>query len=120
MLRGFRGATTVTKNDADLMLSATKELLWDMTDKNKIAPQQIASVLISVTNDLNATFPAKALRMLDGWKYVPVMCTNEIPVPDALPNCIRVMLLAETDLAQEEVQHIYHHEAKRLRPDLAK
>lgn len=120
MIRGFRGATTVQKNEEKEILLATKELIEEMTEKNNIAPNQITSVIITVTNDLNATFPAKALRQLDGWTYVPVMCMTEIPVPGALPKCIRIMLTAETEKEQHEVEHIYHHEAKQLRPDLIK
>jgi chorismate mutase len=119
MIRGFRGATTVKKNDTEEILLATKELLEDLTVRNEIAPENITSVLISVTQDLNATFPAKALRMLEGWTYVPVMCTMEIPVPGSLPRCIRVMLSAETNKLQKEIEHIYHREAKILRPDLS-
>jgi chorismate mutase len=118
LIRGFRGATTVKENNKDEILQATKILLEDMTKENGITPDLIVSVIISVTNDLNAAFPAQALRLLDGWTYVPVMCTTEIPVPNSLSKCIRIMLTAETSKRQEEVIHIYHNEAKQLRPDL--
>lgn len=120
MIRGIRGATTVTKNDAELIISETKRMIEEMALKNKIKPQDIASVLISVTKDLNATFPAKALRLIDGWKYVPVMCMPEIEVPGSLPRCIRVMMTVNTELEQHEVTHIYLNDAVQLRPDLLK
>jgi chorismate mutase len=119
MLRGIRGATTVKENNAEQILLATKELIEDLTEKNEIVPENITSVLISVTQDLQATFPAKALRMLEGWTYVPVMCTMEIPVPGSLPKCIRVMLTAETNKHPKDIEHIYHRDAKILRPDLS-
>ncbi|MBB6452209.1 chorismate mutase [Salirhabdus euzebyi] len=120
MIRGIRGATTVKANEETEIIQATKAVLEDIAKQNNVVPDQIASILISVTHDLNATFPAKALRLIDGWKYVPVMCTLEIPVPNSLPRCIRIMVTTNTNKKQEDIQHIYHHDAKQLRPDLVK
>ncbi len=72
----------------------------------------------TVTDDINAAFPAKVARELPGWSHVPVMCMREIDVPNSLEKCIRVMLLAKTDLAQKEVIHIFLNDAVKLRPDL--
>ncbi|WP_018934359.1 chorismate mutase [Gracilibacillus lacisalsi] len=118
MIRGIRGATTVKNNDADEMVQATKEMIEAMARVNEIDPETIASVMISVTSDLNATFPAKALRLIDGWKYVPVMCMPEIDVPGSLPKCIRVMMTVNTTKSQKEIEHIYLNDAVKLRPDL--
>ncbi|QHS22582.1 chorismate mutase [Virgibacillus sp. MSP4-1] len=120
MIRGIRGAATVKANEAEEIHKTTRDLLKDVAEKNQIQPEDIVSVFISVTPDLNAAFPAKGMRMLDGWTYVPVMCTTEIPVPEALEKCIRVMVTAHTDRNQKEIQHIYHGDAKKLRPDLIK
>lgn len=119
MIRGVRGATTVTRNDADEIVQSTKQLLDEIIDKNKIKPDDVAQVLISVTEELTATFPAKALRQLQGWTFVPVMCTREIPVPGALEKCVRIMLTVNTNLGQEEIQHVYLNNAVQLRPDLS-
>jgi len=118
MIRGFRGATTVLNNDELEILSETKKLVLQMIESNQIEPDSISHVLFSMTNDLNACFPAKVSRQIDGWKYVPVMCMKEIDVPNSLPKCIRVMLVANTELEQEEVQHIFLNNAVQLRPDL--
>ncbi|WP_208587920.1 chorismate mutase [Gracilibacillus suaedae] len=118
MIRGIRGATTVKNNDANEMVQATKEMIEAMAKVNDIEPETIASVMISVTSDLNAAFPAKALRLMDGWKYVPVMCMPEINVPGSLPKCIRVMMTVNTSRAQKEIEHIYLNDAVKLRPDL--
>ncbi|ENH97336.1 chorismate mutase [Gracilibacillus halophilus YIM-C55.5] len=120
MIRGIRGAVTVTENHAEDMIQETKRLIETMAEKNQIAPEDIASVFISITNDLNATFPAKALRLIDGWKYVPVMCMPEIDVPGGLEKCIRVMMTVNTSLGQKDVNHIYLNDAIQLRPDLMK
>lgn len=118
MIRGIRGATTVKHNQEEEMVQETKHMLEAMASKNNVKPEDIASVLISVTPDLNAAFPAKALRLIDGWKFVPVMCMPEIDVPGSLPKCIRVMMTVNTSQSQEQVEHIYLHEAVKLRPDL--
>src|SRR5690625_3586757 len=97
MTRGVRGATTVTENNAEQILKNTKLLIKEMVRKNNITPESVSHVFISVTKDLNATFPAKSLRELAGWKYVPVMCMTEIDVPGSLAKCIRVMMVIATD-----------------------
>ena len=119
-MRGFRGATTVTTNTEKEMMTETKKLIGQMVEKNNIQPEDISHVLFSVTNDLNATFPAKAAREMPGWTHVPVMCMREIDVPNSLEKCIRVMMVAKTTVRQNEVQHIFLNKAMKLRPDLMK
>lgn len=118
MIRGVRGATTVVHNEAQEVLTNTKQLVITMIDANHIKPDTVSNVLVSVTSDINATFPAKPIRELEGWNYVPVMCMQEIDVPGSLEKCIRIMMTVNTELAQDEIKHIYHNEAKKLRPDL--
>ncbi|HZW69054.1 MAG TPA: chorismate mutase [Pseudogracilibacillus sp.] len=118
MMRGFRGATTVTANDEKEILVETEKLLRQMVDQNDIKPESISHVFFSVTDELNAVFPAKVSRQIEGWKHVPVMCMKEIDVENSLEKCIRVMLVAQTSLAQDEVEHIYLNDAIKLRPDL--
>lgn len=118
MIRGVRGATTVTENTESQILQNTKKLVEDMAAKNNIQPEIISHVFISVTSDLNAGFPAKALRQIAGWSYVPVMCMSEIDVPGSLSHCIRVMMIINTSYGQEEIQHVFHKDATVLRPDL--
>lgn len=120
MTRGIRGATTVTENEASLISEATKLLIEEMIEKNNVEPQTVSHVFISVTNDINAGFPAKPLRQLPGWAYVPVMCMKEIDVPNSLEKCIRVMMVVRTDKKQQEINHIFQNEAVQLRPDLIK
>jgi len=118
-MRGVRGATTVTEDQADQLLAATQELLEAILAANPgMRTEEIASVLFTVTNDLCAAFPALAARRI-GWDAVPMMCACEIPVPGSLPRCIRVLLHWNTETPQGEVRHIYLREAVRLRPDLA-
>lgn len=118
MIRGIRGAITVTNNEEKEILTATEQLLKEVIEKNQIDPNLVAHVMITVTEDIDAMFPAKALRCFPDWRYVPVMCSREIPVPNSLPKCIRLMLTVNTDVAQDEIKHIYLREAVHLRPDL--
>ncbi|MNJ66603.1 Chorismate mutase AroH [compost metagenome] len=117
--RGIRGATTVTRNDEAEILEATAVLLKDIVARNEIEPEDICSVWITMTTDLDATFPARAIRGLKGWELVPLMCSIEIPVKGSLPKCIRLLIQVNTNKSQREMKHVYLNEAKSLRPDLA-
>ncbi|MCM3269213.1 chorismate mutase [Paenibacillus elgii] len=119
-VRGIRGATTVERNEENDILTATTELLDQIIAENGIIPEEIASVFVTVTPDLTATFPARAIRQMQGWDLVPLMCSLEIPVEGGLPRCIRLMVMVNTDKQQNEIIHVYQREAMRLRPDLSK
>lgn len=120
MVRGLRGATTVDRDDEQAVLDATEKLVAEMVKANRIEPADIVSVLISTTPDIKSTFPAKAVRTIEGWKYVPVMCTHEMDVSGAMPLCIRALMHVNTDMPQHYIQHIYQNDAVKLRPDLQK
>lgn len=119
MNRGIRGATTVAQNDEQEILKETVILLEEIVSRNDVRPEDICSVWITMTQDLDATFPARAIRSLEGWDLVPLMCSVEIPVQGSLPKCIRLMVQVNTEKSQKEIQHVYMNEAKRLRPDLS-
>ncbi len=113
-VRGIRGATTANGNRADDIYDATRELLNEMVDSNQIETKDIVSVLFSATPDLNSAFPARAAREL-GWTEVPLFCHVEIDVPGSLQRCIRVLVLVNTTLEQDQVEHIYLKETVKLR-----
>ncbi|MCS7462477.1 chorismate mutase [Paenibacillus doosanensis] len=119
-VRGIRGATTVEHDEKNEILSATTELLNQIIVENGIKPDELACVFVTVTSDLTSTFPAQAIRQLPGWELVPLMCSLEVPVEGALPKCIRLMVMANTEKKQDEIVHVYLKEAMRLRPDLSK
>lgn len=116
-IRGIRGATTVEKNTREEIVSKTVELLEKLIERNRIPIEEIASVIFSVTEDLDAEFPAVAARHL-GWAHTPLFCMREIPVRGSLKNCIRVLMHVNSDKKQDEMVHVYLYKAKRLRPDL--
>jgi chorismate mutase len=117
--RGVRGATTIAANTREEILTATRQLLALMIRRNGIESSDVASALFSTTPDIDAEFPALAARQL-GWLDVPLLCSHEMAVPGSLPMCIRVMIHWNTDKPQNEIEHIYVRDAKRLRPDLSK
>jgi chorismate mutase len=113
--RGIRGATTVASNNREEILAATTELLQLLTERNDLHPDNIASVLFTATDDLDAEFPAVAARSL-GWVETALMCAREIPVPGSLRKCIRVLIHVNTTRSIAEIQHVYLREAISLRP----
>ena len=119
MNRGIRGATTVTRNDEEEILRETARLMEEIVRQNDVNPENIGCVWITMTHDLDAAFPARAIRAVEGWDLVPLMCATEIPVKGSLPMCIRLMIQINTEKSQQEIHHVYLNEAQRLRPDLA-
>jgi chorismate mutase len=116
--RAVRGATTVEHNTREEILSATRQLLGLMIRLNDIQPEDVASTIFTVTQDLDAEFPAFAARQL-GWLDVPLMCSYEIHVPGSLQHCIRIMIHWNTSKTQKQIVHPYLKDAKQLRPDLS-
>lgn len=117
-IRGIRGATTVSADEPELILQATRELLEEILAENTgMRPEDVASAIFTVTDDLVSTFPAQAARQM-GWDLVPMLCAREIPVPASLPCVIRVLVHWNTELPQSEIKHVYLRDAVKLRPDL--
>ncbi len=111
-----RGATTVERNSSDEILAATETLMRDIMQRNGLTPEDVVSCLFTLTEDLDAQFPAVAARQL-GFAQVPLMCAREVPVPGSLPRVIRVLMhyyAADDHVAK----HVYLGEARKLRMDL--
>jgi chorismate mutase len=114
--RGIRGATTVDTNQADAILSATRDLIEAIVFANDLRPEDIASAFFTTTPDLDAAFPAQAAREL-GWRDTALMCSHEMSVPGSLSRCIRVLIHWNTAKAQDEIVHVYLKDAETLRSD---
>jgi chorismate mutase len=115
-LHALRGATSVEHNDPESIVAATRELMSELMTRNDIDVEQMVSCIFSATGDLNAEFPAVAARDV-GLNRVPLLCTREIDVPGALARVIRVLIHYYADDGHK-AQHVYLHEAKKLRTDL--
>jgi chorismate mutase len=113
--RGIRGAIAVSANSRRSILAATKKLLSKMVQINDIETEDIAAILFTTTPDLDAEFPAAATREL-GWPSdLALLCGHEMNVPDALPRCLRVLMLVNTGKGCNEIAHVYLGEAKKLK-----
>jgi chorismate mutase len=115
-LFALRGANSVEANQASAILEATDLLIRELMDRNSLAPEAMVSCIFTLTEDLDAEFPAVAARRL-GLDRVPLLCAREVPVPGALPRVIRVLVHYYAD-PEHEPQHVYLGAARALRRDL--
>src|SRR3954463_11755580 len=135
-LYALRGATSVAENDADAILAGTDELMREILARNHLAAEDLVSCIFTLTEDLDAEFPAVAARRM-GLSAVPLLCAREVPVPGALPRIIRVLIHCSGGVPvpgalppitrvlihcygedAHEPQHVYLGEAAALRLDL--
>ncbi len=115
-LFALRGANSVERNDADSILSATDALMRELMARNELPLDALVSCIFTLTEDLDAEFPAVAARAL-GLGHVPLLCAREIPVPGAMERVIRVMVHYYAPEAHEP-RHVYLGTARALRADL--
>ena len=118
-VRGVKGATTTEGTSVEDVLTATEELLRALVDENGIEQDDIAAVQFTTSPDLVAEYPAVVARERLGWNDVPLMCGHEMAPPGALTRCIRILILWNTEKAQDEIRHAYMNGAAKLRPDLS-
>ena len=112
--RGIRGATTARDNTKEAILEATRELLERLVEANDLRQESMTAAIFTTTRDLNAEFPALAARQM-GWVDVALMCSHEMDVPDALPYCIRALLLVNTEKEAREMVNVYLRDAANLK-----
>jgi chorismate mutase len=115
-LFALRGATAVEANTEAAILDATETLMRELIARNELEIERMVSCIFTVTDDLNAAFPAVAARRL-GFDRVPLLCTREINVPGSLPSVIRVLLHYYAP-ADHTASHVYLGAARSLRTDL--
>ncbi len=116
--RGIRGATVVLANTPEDIENATVELTNEMISRNSIKVEDIAFAVFTLTKDLNAAFPAKYARLRCGFDMVPMMCYQELDVPNSIQMCLRALFVVNTNASQDEIKHVYLKGAKALRMDL--
>ena len=114
----IRGAITVENNTVSEISAATVELYKEIIARNQINSDAIINIIFSMTKDLNAIYPAKALRENLNLADVPFMCVQEADVFGSLNKCIRILVQVEADLNKSDVKHVYLKGAATLRPDL--
>ncbi len=116
-LRGIRGATCLTADDADEMRDAVQELLREIVERNGLEGDHIVSIVLTGTPDLTCAFPAAGAREY-GLVDVPLLCAQEMNVAGALPLTVRVLVHADLDRPRADIHHVYLRGAEVLRQDL--
>ncbi len=114
-MKAIRGATTLKTDCAEEIRAKVNELLLQIVSENKLNMGDIVCIMLSSTSDIHSLYPAKAAREA-GFSGCALYSSLEPDMDGALPLCIRVMMLADTD---KPVKHVYLHGAKALRKDIA-
>jgi chorismate mutase len=115
-LFAVRAAVQADANERDAILSATSDIVRELMGRNSLRPEAMVSCIFTVTEDLDAEFPAVAAREL-GLNQVPLLCTREIPVPGAMERVIRALVHYYAP-ADHVPRHAYLGAAGALRSDL--
>ena len=115
----LRGATTLDEDSSEQMLERVPEMLQELYERNGLVDDDVISAFFTATPDVTSMFPPTAARARFGLSEVPMMGAVEMDVPGALARCVRVMLHVSTSRPRRALEHVYLHEATRLRPDLA-
>jgi len=118
-VRAVRGATQLEADTKDQMLDRVSELVTEVLHANALTVDDFISVVFTATADSHAEFPAYAARQL-GFDDVPLLCARELEIEGSMPRVVRLLAHVESDLARNEVTHVYLHGAAALRRDLAK
>ena len=115
-VKALRGAIQTSENEASAIRAATVELMTALMERNSLQPGDLISCLFTLTEDLDAEFPAAAAREI-GLDGVPLMCAREIPVPGSMERVVRVLVHYEAAPGAKQ-EHVYLGGAQALRPDL--
>jgi chorismate mutase len=118
-MRGIRGAITVAQNDKQEIHEAAQQMMREILRQNELDTEVIGAVICTMTEDLTAAFPTAGIRTLPGFELVPLFDARQCAIDGSLPLCIRVLVLADIDLPQRGVRHVYLGKAANLRPDIA-
>lgn len=117
-MRAIRGAVQVPANTVEALSSEVPTLVREMIEVNGLTFDSVVSILFTATPDITADFPAASARSLP-LGDVPLICAQEIAVPNSMPRVVRVLMHVESTLARSEIQHVYLGATKSLRKDLA-
>ncbi len=119
-VRAIRGAVQVDENSRAAIGGGSRHLITEVLSRNGVSIDEITAVFFTATPDLNADFPARAVRELGSeWAMVPFLCASEMEVPDSMKRVIRILVLCEIEKHPGDIRHVYLGETSRLRPDLS-
>ena len=112
----IRGATTSNGNNIVDITSAVHELVEELISRNDLEPNNIMSIIFTVTKDLNACFPASVARKYHGLDQVAFLDCQQMYVPGDIKFCIRLMAQVNFPI-NNKLNHPYLRGASNLRPD---
>ena len=115
-LSAIRGATTSNGNTKEDITSAVNELVEELITRNNLEPNNIFSIIFTVTKDLDACFPASVARKYYGLDQVAFLDCQQMFVPDDINFCIRLMAQVYSPY-DRTLNHPYLRGASNLRPD---
>lgn len=115
IMKAIRGATTIERDCAEQIKERVKELLLAIEANNGLQDEEIVCIMFSNTADIRSFYPAKAAREA-GFYGCALFSSLEPEIEGALPLCIRVMVLVESE---KTPVHVYLHGAKALRRDIS-
>ena len=116
-VRALRGATTVDEDTSEQIRDRVIALLEAMFDRNDVHHDDLISVIFTATDDLHSVFPATVARKV-GLGDVPLICAQELNIEGGTPRCIRVLMHLNTEIARDDLHHVYLEGARALRDDL--
>ena len=112
----IRGATTAKDNSVKEIENAVIELIEELIKRNNIIVNNLLSITFTVTNDLDACFPASVARKCNGLDSVAFLDCQQMYVPNDIDFCIRLM--AQVLLTPDSsINHPYLRGASKLRTD---
>ncbi len=114
--RGVRGAIDLSSNTREEIFDHTIILLKKMLAQNSIKTEDVFSIFLTATPDLDADFPAYAARQM-GLESVPLLCAQEISVVNSMEKVIRILIHFNSDKRQSEIANCYLGRTIELRPD---
>lgn len=113
----IRGAICVENSEKDISQKAV-ELIETIFISNKLSADDVEAVIFSATSDLDACYPAAAVRERYSMSNVAFMCLAEMSVENSLDHCLRVSVFAPK-ISQNDCNHCYLGRARCLRRDLS-
>ncbi|MCD8205278.1 MAG: (d)CMP kinase [Clostridia bacterium] len=114
-MRAIRGATTISRDDPDVIRREVGNLLDVICEKNGLDADDIQVIVFSQTKDIRSMYPAKAAREA-GYTKCTFFSAQEPDVEGSMKLCVRAMVLTDTF---GETRHVYLNDARLLRLDLA-
>lgn len=116
-VRAVRGATQVDRDDREVVLAATRELVSEVLQRNRLGSDDVLSVVFSATKDIVSVAPALAARQL-GLHDPALLCVQEMWVEGSMPRVVRLLAHIETDRPVGELANVYLNGTETLRADV--